>query len=300
MHDSETRKARALDVLRTFVGSDDGAREMAEYLESRGALGSIALQVGFGEIWGRDELSRRDRSLVAITMLGATASEQELRSHISYGLNHGLTREEIDEIFVQLGAYAGLPVALAGARIADEVFAERDGAERRETPAAPLEDKTPEQRRLDGFGVIKTLAGQTESSTKVAGQLASSTHDTFEEFVVDYAMGDVWSRPQLSRRDRSLVVISTLSALNTANDQKIADHVHGALNQGVTRTEVEEIMLTAVIYCGFPKAIDGLMAARRVFEKQELQSDCGSPTSRILDLRLAGARRQRYPRNLAA
>ncbi|MDP7571490.1 MAG: carboxymuconolactone decarboxylase family protein, partial [Myxococcota bacterium] len=81
--------------------------------------------------------------------------------------------------------------------------------------------------------------------------------------VLDFAFGDVWSRPQLSRRDRSLVVISVLAALSLMQELEI--HLQGALNHGVTREEIEEVMLTLVIYGGFPRAIDGMHMARKVF-----------------------------------
>ena len=81
--------------------------------------------------------------------------------------------------------------------------------------------------------------------------------------VLDFAFGDVWSRPQLSRRDRSLVVISVLTALSLSHELEI--HLRGALNHGVTRVEIEEVMMTMVLYGGFPRAIDGMHAARRVF-----------------------------------
>ena len=80
---------------------------------------------------------------------------------------------------------------------------------------------------------------------------------------MDYAFGDVWSRPQLSRRDRSLVVVSALTALNLKHELEI--HIGAGLNHGLTPTEIEEVMMTMVAYGGFPKAIDGMILARKVF-----------------------------------
>ena len=65
-----------------------------------GALGSIVHLTGAGEIWAREQFSRRDRSMVVISALTAMGREVELRQHIGGGLNHGLTRDEIDEIMV--------------------------------------------------------------------------------------------------------------------------------------------------------------------------------------------------------
>jgi 4-carboxymuconolactone decarboxylase len=85
--------------------------------------------------------------------------------------------------------------------------------------------------------------------------------------VLTFAFGDVWSRPQLSRRDRSLVVISVLTALSLGHELEI--HIGGALSHGVTRVEIEEVMLMMVLYGGFPRAIDGMHLARKVFAAAE-------------------------------
>jgi 4-carboxymuconolactone decarboxylase len=264
MSDPNTRYQRGLDVLSTLSGSAEGGSALAAFFESQGALGSIALCTGAGEIWSRSELSRRDRSLVVISFLTAFGRELELRQHISGGLNHGLSREEIDEIMLQISVYAGVPVALAGAGIAAQVFAERDGTEQRTQPPAPAELKDDEKRRADGLGVLQTLLGMPDDadmqvvSTQIIDQMGE-----MGRLVVDFAFGDVWSRSQLSRRDRSLVVISVLTALSLAHELEI--HLQGALNHGVTKVEIEEVMLTMVLYGGFPRAIDGMNLAIKVF-----------------------------------
>jgi 4-carboxymuconolactone decarboxylase len=268
--DPETRRARALDVLTTLGGSEEGGRAKAEFLESRGAIGQIAMLTGAGEVWSRTEFSRRDRSLVVISFLAAMGRDVELRAHLSGGLNHGLTMEEIDEIFVQIAAYAGLPIALTGSGVADEVFATRAGGKKRPAPPAPLELKSPEARRTDALELLKTLLGQPDLDTKRTEEQILASQGAMGELVMDYAFGDVWMRPQLSRRDRSLVVISVLTAQNMTHELGI--HVQGALNHGVTRGEIEEMLLTAAIYCGFPKAIDGMTVARGVFEPPEGQA----------------------------
>lgn len=262
MSDPSTRYQRGLDVLSTLGGSDEAGRGIAGFFESQGALGSFALHTGAGEIWSRTELSRRDRSLVVITFLTVLGRELELQQHIAGGLHHGLEREEIDEIMVQIGPYAGVPFALAGAGIAARVFAERDGTEQRAQPPAPAVQKDDARRRADGLDALRTLLGQPDLDMDVA---ATATIDQLGEIgrlVLDFAFGDVWSRPQLSRRDRSLVVLSVLAAL--ALPRELETHLRGALNHGVTPAEIEEVMLTLVLYGGFPRAIDAMYVARRV------------------------------------
>ena len=267
MSDPDPRYERGLDVLKTLGGSEEAGRALADFFEGQGALGSVALRTAAGEVWSRTELSRRDRSLVVISFLTALGRERELRQHVAGGLNHGLRREEIDEIMLQVGAYAGLPFALAGAGVAGRVFAERDGTDERSTPPAPAEVKTPERRRADGLDVLRTLLGQPDLDTEATEAAIVRQQGAMGHLVMDYAFGDVWSRPQLSRRDRSLAVVSVLTALAMAHELEI--HLAGALNHGVTREEIEEVMLTAVPYGGFPRAIDGLRLARRVFKTRD-------------------------------
>ncbi|MEK8045460.1 MAG: 4-carboxymuconolactone decarboxylase [Burkholderiales bacterium PBB6] len=91
-----------------------------------------------------------------------------------------------------------------------------------------------------------------------------------QEMVTQYAWGDVWNRPGLARRDRSLLVLSMLTALNRPHELKL--HLRGALNNGVTRDEIKEVFLQAAIYCGAPAAMDSFRVAREVFAEIDAQA----------------------------
>jgi 4-carboxymuconolactone decarboxylase len=263
--DVKTRTARGLDVLRTLSGAAEAGQGMAAFFESRGAVGEIALRVAAGEVWAREGLSRRDRSLAVIAFLTALGREVELRAHVAGGLNHGLRVEEVDEVFVQIAAYAGLPFALAGAGIANEVIAEREGGSVRKSKPAPLEPKDPARRRADGLDLLKTLLGAPDLDPKATEAQILASQGAMGELVMVYAFGDVWTRPALSRRDRSFIVISVLAALNMTHELEI--HLQGARNHGVTPGEIEEMLLTLAIYGGFPRAIDGMRIAKKVLER---------------------------------
>ncbi len=268
MSDPETRAARSLDVLTTISGSAEGGRALADFFEGRGALGSLAQLTGAGEIWARDAISRRDRSVVVISTLVALAREVELKQHVAGGLNHGLTLDEVDEIMIQLAAYVGLPFALAGSLVVDAVVAERDGTETRTQPRAKAIPQDDEKRRAAGLDVLTTLLGDPNLDKAATEKAILDAQGDMGCLVMDYSFGDVWSRPQLSRRDRSLVVISALTAINMTHELEI--HLGAALNHGLTRSEIEEVMITMVAYGGFPRAIDGMNLARKVFEARGL------------------------------
>lgn len=264
MSDPSTRAERGLDCLSTIAGSPEAGQGLAVFFETRGALGSFALLTAAGEIWARKQISRRDRSVIVISALTAMARETELKQHIAGGLNHGLSIDEVDEIMVQLSAYIGLPFALSGSMVVDAAVAEREGTEHRTAPRAPALVRSDKQRRAAGLDVLTTLLGDPNLDKKATEAAIMGQQGDMGALVMDYAFGDVWSRPQLSRRDRSLIVISALTAINMKHELEI--HLGAALNHGLTRTEIEEVMITMVAYGGFPRAIDGMLLAKKVFE----------------------------------
>jgi alkylhydroperoxidase/carboxymuconolactone decarboxylase family protein YurZ len=79
-----------------------------------------------GEVWNRDGIPAAQRSMVTIAILAALNRPDELRVHIPFGLDNGLTRAEICEVIMHTAVYAGFPAAVGAFRIATEVFAARD------------------------------------------------------------------------------------------------------------------------------------------------------------------------------
>jgi 4-carboxymuconolactone decarboxylase len=84
----------------------------------------------------------------------------------------------------------------------------------------------------------------------------------FEELVTRYCFGSVWGREQLSRGVRSMLTVAMLVALGRA--QEIRVHVKGAINNGVSKDELREVLMHAAIYCGIPAAVDGFRNASAV------------------------------------
>ena len=85
-----------------------------------------------------------------------------------------------------------------------------------------------------------------------------------QELVTRHAWGNTWQRQSIDLRTRSIVTVSMLVALGRMHELKI--HVRGALNNGVTIEELQEIFLHASVYCGFPAAVDAFRAATEVIE----------------------------------
>jgi 4-carboxymuconolactone decarboxylase len=84
----------------------------------------------------------------------------------------------------------------------------------------------------------------------------------FQKLVTEWCWGELWNRPGLDRRTRSIINVAMLTALNRPNEIRL--HVRGALNNGVTADEIKEIILQAAVYCGVPAALDTLKIASEV------------------------------------
>ncbi len=118
-------------------------------------------------------------------------------------------------------------------------------------------------RRL-GIEVRRAVLGDAH----VDRSLASKTPLTeeFQDIFLDrYTWGEIWTRPGLDRRTRSMITVAMLIALN--REEELALHLRGALNNGVTKDELKELMLQSGIYCGVPAANTAFRVAAKVFEQ---------------------------------
>jgi len=89
-------------------------------------------------------------------------------------------------------------------------------------------------------------------------------NEPFQDLITRYAWGEIWSRPGLPRKTRSLLTLSMLVALN--RNEEFRMHLKAALSIGVTREEIREVLLQATIYCGVPAANSAFHATEEVFE----------------------------------
>jgi len=91
---------------------------------------------------------------------------------------------------------------------------------------------------------------------------ATDFNRPFQELVSEYCWGAVWSRPGLTRRERSMLNLAMLTALGRTHEVEL--HVRGALNNGMTPAEISEVLLQTTIYCGVPAALDSYRVASKV------------------------------------
>jgi 4-carboxymuconolactone decarboxylase len=113
----------------------------------------------------------------------------------------------------------------------------------------------------------KMVAAITGSEGKKVVESLGDIAPALGEWIVNFAYGDVFSRPGLSLCTRELTTISALTALGNAQPQ-LKVHIEGALNVGCKPEEIVEVIMQMAVYAGFPSALNGISAAREVFTKR--------------------------------
>ncbi len=113
-----------------------------------------------------------------------------------------------------------------------------------------------------GLATRKAVLGQDYVESAITK--ATPFTAPLQELVTRHAWGNTWQRKNIDLRTRSIVTVSMLVALGRMHELKI--HVRGALNNGVTKEELQEIFLHASVYCGFPAAVDAFRAAAEVVD----------------------------------
>jgi len=118
------------------------------------------------------------------------------------------------------------------------------------------------ERGLEKLKEVDGEAGERvmESLKDVAPDLA--------RYVIEFPFGDVYNRPGLDLKSREIAAVAALATLGTATPQ-LKVHIHGALNVGLSRQQVVEILIQMAVYAGFPAALNGMFAAKEVFQERD-------------------------------
>ncbi len=119
------------------------------------------------------------------------------------------------------------------------------------------------ERYEQGLATRRAVLGADYVDAAIAG--ADDFNRPLQELVTEYCWGDIWNRPGLDRRTRSLLNLAMLTALNRPHELKL--HVKGALNNGATKEEIREVLMQTALYCGVPAAVDSFRNAREAFKE---------------------------------
>jgi len=117
------------------------------------------------------------------------------------------------------------------------------------------------ERHKKGMKVRKAVLGKAHVARAEARK--SSFNEPFQDLITRYAWGEIWARPGLPRKMRSMLTIAMMVALNREEELKL--HLRAAANNGVTRDQIKEVLLQAAVYCGVPAANSAFHMAAEVF-----------------------------------
>jgi len=126
-------------------------------------------------------------------------------------------------------------------------------------------DKRDHKQRYDaGLKTRREVLGAEYVDKAIAAQ--DDFNRPLQELLNTYCWNDVWNRPGLPRKTRSMLNLAMLSALNKPHELKL--HLTGALNNGLTKQDIQEVFLQVAIYCGVPAAVESFRIAREVFKER--------------------------------
>ncbi len=205
-----------------------------------------------GDLWKRPDLSPRDRSIVTLAALISRNQTVELASYLELALDSGVKPREISEIITHLAFYSGWGNAMSAVAVTKEVFA------RRQIGADDLPKASPELLPLNE-------AAEAERKTRVEQQFGAVAPGVVQ-YTTDVLFRDLWLRPDLAPRDRSLVTVSAL----VANGQvaQIPYHLNRAMDNGLTQAQAAEALTHLAFHVGWPNVFSALPVAKDVFEKR--------------------------------
>ena len=116
------------------------------------------------------------------------------------------------------------------------------------------------ERKAQGMIVRREVLGDAHVDRAMAG--ATSLTEPFQDFITRYAWGEIWSRPGLSRAERSMITLTALVVLR--QEEELAMHLRAALRNGLTPEQIREVLLHTAVYAGVPAANRAFAVAQRV------------------------------------
>ena len=238
---TDTHKSDAFPAMLTL----DDVRMVAPALE-RYTQGPL------GDLWKRPDLSPRDRSIITVAVLIARNQTIEMPYHFNLALDNGVKASEISEVITHLAFYSGWANAMSAVAVAKDVFRARGiGADQLPAAGGPLLpiDQASEARR----------AAFVEQSV---GPVAPGV----VQYTTDPLFHDLWLRPALAPRDRSLVTVSALIA--SGQVAQLSAHLSRAMDNGLTKSEASEALTHLLFYAGWPNVFSAIPVAKDVFEKR--------------------------------
>jgi 4-carboxymuconolactone decarboxylase len=203
-------------------------------------------------LWKRPGLSARDRSIITASALIARNQTIGMLHYFNIALDNGVRPGELSEIITHLAFYCGWSNAFAAVPVLKDIFEERKiGID--QLPAV-----SPQLLPLNESAEADRAARVEQDFGKVAPGVV--------QYTTELLFRDLWLRPALAPRDRSLATVSALIAAGQA--AQITYHLNRAMDNSLTQTEASEALTQIAFYAGWPNVFTALPVVKAVFEKR--------------------------------
>jgi len=203
-------------------------------------------------LWNRPELSPRDRSIVTVSALIARNQTIGMLHYFNAALDSGLTPGQLSEIITHLAFYSGWSNAFSAVAVLKEIFAQRAiGVD--QLPAV-----SPDLLPLNE-------AAESDRAARVNQEFGNVAPGVVQ-YTTDLLFRDLWLRPGLAPRDRSLVTVSALVA--SGNAAQITYHLNRAMDNGLSKAQASEVLTHLAFYAGWPNVFSAMPVFKAVFENR--------------------------------
>ncbi|MBY6089079.1 carboxymuconolactone decarboxylase family protein [Maritimibacter alkaliphilus] len=235
--------AQAQDVATTFP---DAVARVAP------ALQAYSTDDLMGAVWSDETLSVRDRALVTFAALMTRHETESLGAYVELALDAGVTPAELSETITHLAFYTGWGNATAAAEAMAPIYEDR-GIAATDLPGAEV-DFLPLNEEAEA---AREETVQSNFANVSPGVVATTR---------DILFNDLWLRPDLAPRDRSLVTVAALIA--AGQPEQMTFHLNRAMDNGLTQEEAGAMLSHLAFYAGWPKVFSAMPVAKQVFESR--------------------------------
>lgn len=211
------------------------------------------------ELWNRPGLAKRDRAIVTVSALISRNAANAYHNYLTKALDSGVAPRELSELITHIAFYAGFPYAFAALPILRTIFEER-GIGVNQLPQI-MPDLLPAWQGMPDSGP-EDASALYEWLDEISPALVHFTEALLDD--------EVWRRPDLSLRDRSLATVAALSALGQV--KLLPRYLNRALESGITRKEIGEALPHVAFYAGWGNAVNAARAIKFFFDTTPGQS----------------------------
>ena len=258
------------------IGTPDGWRDRAAAVRSAGMGPQVELSAGrwFAPGFREREPERANALLDSLARTDRDSFASACEALATYDVRSALPG--IRAALTLIGGTHDVPTPVSGLRLVERavpgsrlVELEVGHQAPAESPAAvaALIATTADAARGRSAGTVVRRAVLGDRWVDLAEASTTDLTRDFQDFITRYAWGEVWTRPGLARRDRSIVTLTALVA--GGHEAELAGHLRGALRNGLTRDEVAEVLLQTGVYVGVPAANSAFKVAQRVFDEMD-------------------------------